>query len=107
MEVNIIFGKEAIDFFDKNGFLTEELKEINFKKYFFSTEIEKKAFLKGIEEAIGWNEALEVEEVKILNTLLKPQLKNHQDIFIDLLITVKVIESNQIITQEKVNLILE
>lgn len=64
MEVNIIFGKEAIDFFDKNGFLNDEMKKINLKKYDFSSEIEKKAFLKGIEEAIGWNEMLEISNIE-------------------------------------------
>ncbi|MCC7521235.1 MAG: hypothetical protein IT220_06335 [Flavobacteriaceae bacterium] len=54
--VTIIFGKEQVSkIFNSENLTNEELK-LNKKVYSFDTLIEKEAFIKGIEESIGWSE---------------------------------------------------
>lgn len=54
--VTIIFGKEQVSkIFNIENLSNEELK-LNKKVYSFDTLIEKEAFIKGIEESIGWSE---------------------------------------------------
>ncbi|MDY0015666.1 MAG: hypothetical protein RBS13_05600 [Bacteroidales bacterium] len=59
--VVLLFGKEEINVFLEKDELSNEMKFINLKIYYFDTEIEKNAFLKGINEAVGWQEVLEIE----------------------------------------------
>ncbi|MFZ6037609.1 MAG: hypothetical protein ACOYU1_05130 [Bacteroidota bacterium] len=54
--LKIVFGKgQVIKAFNNIPFTKEEL-EINVKEYNFNSQEEKEAFLKGINEAIGWTE---------------------------------------------------
>jgi hypothetical protein len=54
--VTIIFGKEQVSkIFNSENLTNEELK-LHKKVYSFDTFIEKEAFIKGIEESIGWSE---------------------------------------------------
>ena len=59
-KVKLLFGQQEIKSYLETGFLTDELKLINSKIYEFNSDIEKIAFLKGINEAIGWQEVLEL-----------------------------------------------
>ena len=58
IEVRILFGKAEINYYEDHNELTKEMEEINLKKYTFSTQQECDAFLKGIEEGVGWTEAM-------------------------------------------------
>lgn len=54
--LKIVFGKEQVTKAFNNVPFTKEELEINVKEYSFNSQEEKEAFLKGINEAIGWNE---------------------------------------------------
>ena len=54
--LKIIFGEDQINkFFSGIPFSGEDF-ELNIKEYSFETEIELKAFKKGVSETIGWME---------------------------------------------------
>jgi hypothetical protein len=59
--IKIIFGKEQVEKFHNDQDFTTEENAINIKDYSFSTEAEKLAFCKGVEEAIGWTECYILE----------------------------------------------
>lgn len=52
--IKIIFGQEQINKFLAEIPFTDEEKIINEKEYHFETEIELKAFIKGVNESVGW-----------------------------------------------------
>ncbi|MGC4127976.1 MAG: hypothetical protein QM564_00130 [Bergeyella sp.] len=54
--LKVVFGKEQVNKTYNNEPLTIEELEINVKEYSFNTLEEKEAFIKGINETIGWNE---------------------------------------------------
>lgn len=56
-KVTIVFGKEQVEKLLQNQLLTEIEKELYQKSYFFGSKIEADAFTKGIQEAVGWQEA--------------------------------------------------
>lgn len=60
--IQIVFGSEAVNKMIHNQPLSEEEKTVNQKTYTFKTEEEKLAFMKGIEQGIGWQTAFMVEE---------------------------------------------
>lgn len=64
--VIIIFGKEQVVKAYNNLEFTEQEKKENIKEYFFDTVQEKKSFLKGINEAIGWMECC-IPELELIN----------------------------------------
>lgn len=53
-ELTVIYGEEAVNKLYSNEELTNEELEVNVKVFQFETEIEKIAFIKGMEETIGW-----------------------------------------------------
>ena len=59
--IKIIFGKEQANKFLNNVPLSEEEKSINEKEYYFETKLELNAFLKGVNETVGWLECYIVE----------------------------------------------
>ncbi len=61
--VKIVFGKEQVNKIFNNEKLNNEELKINTKEFSFETDIEKIAFCKGIEEAIGWTEYVILEEL--------------------------------------------
>lgn len=54
--IRIIFGKEDVDNYLRDGDFTQTLEGVHIKEFYFETESEKMAFCKGIDEAIGWLE---------------------------------------------------
>lgn len=52
--LRVIFGKEQIVKTYNNKALTDEEIKLNVKEYLFNSEEEKLAFIKGLNEAIGW-----------------------------------------------------
>lgn len=52
--LRVIYGKEQIVKTYNNETLTEEEIKLNVKEYQFNSEEEKQAFIKGLNEAIGW-----------------------------------------------------
>jgi hypothetical protein len=52
--LRVIFGKEQIVKTYNNEALTDEEIKLNVKEYLFNSEEEKLAFIKGLNEAIGW-----------------------------------------------------
>ncbi|MFN5628099.1 MAG: hypothetical protein ACK48W_02315 [Bacteroidota bacterium] len=60
--IQIVFGSEAVNKMIHNQPLSEEEKTVHQKTYTFKTEEEKLAFMKGIEQGIGWQTAYIVEE---------------------------------------------
>lgn len=65
-KLNIVFGSNAVRKFYSNKKLTNTELEENIKEYMFDSKIEKRAFIRGIEATIGWNEycipELEIED---------------------------------------------
>ncbi|MCC7534463.1 MAG: hypothetical protein IT246_11020 [Bacteroidia bacterium] len=61
--VKIVFGKEQVNKIFNNEKLNNEELKLNTKEFSFETYIEKIAFCKGIEEAIGWTEYVILEEL--------------------------------------------
>ena len=59
--IKIIFGKEQVDKYLSEISLDEDEKEIHEKEYFFETKAELEAFIKGLDEAVGWTEYCEVK----------------------------------------------
>jgi hypothetical protein len=59
--IKIIFGKEQVNKFLSDVPLTKEEKSINEKEYHFKTQLELDAFLKGVNETVGWLECYIVE----------------------------------------------
>ena len=55
-KLKIVFGSNAVRKLYVNKKFTNEELEINIKEYEFDSKIEKRAFIRGIEETIGWNE---------------------------------------------------
>lgn len=55
-KLKIVFGSNAVRKLYVNKQFTNEELEINIKEYEFDSKIEKRAFIRGIEETIGWNE---------------------------------------------------
>jgi hypothetical protein len=53
--LKIVFGKEQVLKLYTNQELSEREISENVRYYDFSTEMEKIAFIKGIEESLGWN----------------------------------------------------
>lgn len=62
--LKVVFGKEQVLKLFSNQELSEREINENVKYYHFNTEIEKIAFMKGIEESVGWN-AYCIPEVEI------------------------------------------
>lgn len=60
--IKIIFGKEQVNKIHNSKPLTKEELNLNVKGYSFNSEIERIAFCKGIEEAVGWTECYICEE---------------------------------------------
>lgn len=65
-KLKIVFGSSAVRKLYANRSLTNKELEENIKEYEFDSKIEKRAFIRGIEETIGWNEycipELEIED---------------------------------------------
>lgn len=59
--IKIIFGKEQVDKYLSDIPLASDEKEIHEKEYFFKTKPELEAFLKGVDETVGWSEYCQVE----------------------------------------------
>jgi hypothetical protein len=60
-DIQILFGKNEISKYHLDIALTIAEKEINLKKYSFDYKIEMNAFLKGLNEAVGWTEYFLIE----------------------------------------------
>lgn len=54
--LKVIFGKEQVAKILNNEVLSEEELNVNVQEYLFETEIEKQAFIKGLNEAVGWTD---------------------------------------------------
>lgn len=54
--VKVIFGKEQVLKAGNNEPFTEEELRLNVKVFCFDTNEEKRAFIKGLTEAVGWME---------------------------------------------------
>ncbi len=54
--IQLLFGKNEINKYHLDIALTVAEKEINLKRYSFEHRLERDAFLKGVNEAIGWTE---------------------------------------------------
>ncbi len=54
--LTITYGKEQVSKRHNGQILTQEEEAQFVKTYNFSTEKEAQAFIKGIEEAVGWQE---------------------------------------------------
>lgn len=52
--LKVIFGKEQFVKVYNNTPLSDEEIKLNVKEYEFNSEEEKQAFIKGLNEAIGW-----------------------------------------------------
>lgn len=63
--IKIIFGKEQVNKFLSDIPFSEEEKNINEKEYYFETQLELDAFLKGVNETIGWLECYIVEDAAV------------------------------------------
>jgi hypothetical protein len=59
--IKIIFGKEQVNKFLSDVPFSKEEKSINEKEYHFETQLELDAFLKGVNETVGWLECYIVE----------------------------------------------
>lgn len=59
--LKIIYGKEVVNKFLSEIPFTVEEKNINVKEYTFETKKEMDAFLKGVNETIGWTECFVLE----------------------------------------------
>ena len=58
----LLFGKEEINYYLFNNILTTDMRSLNLKVYTFDSKIERLAFMKGIDEGIGWQEVYQLEE---------------------------------------------
>ena len=56
----IIFGKEEINKYLNDIPFSELEKEIHTKEYHFDSKEELDAFVKGINESVGWNEVYQI-----------------------------------------------
>lgn len=54
--IKLILGKEQVNKFLAGTQFSKEEKKINEKKFIFETEVEMKAFIKGVNETVGWTE---------------------------------------------------
>lgn len=54
--LKVIFGKEQVAKRHNNKPFTDEEIKLNLKEYQFNSDDEKQAFIKGLNEAIGWIE---------------------------------------------------
>lgn len=52
--ITVIFGKDAISKHNNGEAFCELEKQVNRKQYYFETEKELIAFVRGIEETVGW-----------------------------------------------------
>ena len=52
--LKVIFGKEQVVKIYNNKPLADEENKLNVKEYQFNSEEEKQAFIKGLNESIGW-----------------------------------------------------
>ena len=52
--LKVIFGKEQVVKIYNNTPLSDEEIKLNVKEYQFNSSEEKQAFIKGLNEAIGW-----------------------------------------------------
>ena len=52
--LKVIFGKEQVAKIYNNTPLSDEEIKLNVKEYQFNSSEEKQAFIKGLNEAIGW-----------------------------------------------------
>ncbi len=59
--IKIVFGKEQVSKFLSNIPLSKEEKNINEKEYSFENKRELNAFVKGINETIGWMDCYIIE----------------------------------------------
>ena len=59
--IKIIFGKEQVDKYLSEIPFDNDEKEIHEKEYFFDTKAELDAFIKGVDESVGWTEYFQVE----------------------------------------------
>ncbi len=55
-KVNVIFGKEQVIKLFRNESLSDDELSLNVKNYTFKSLEEKRAFIKGLDEAVGWTE---------------------------------------------------
>jgi hypothetical protein len=62
INIQIVFGSEAVCKMIHKQPLTEEEKNVHQKTYTFATMAEQVAFVKGIEEAVGWQQAYVVAD---------------------------------------------
>lgn len=60
-KLKVVFGKEQVNKIYNNESFTEDELENNVQEYIFNSQKEKEAFLKGINEAIGWTECCFLE----------------------------------------------
>lgn len=67
-KITIVFGTEQVNKMHNGLSLTDEEKLIYQKDYYFNTEEEISAFIKGIDETVGWNECYVLENE---NSLIK------------------------------------
>ena len=58
IKVSILFGENEVRQYEENGFFNT-MKD-NVANYSFETEQEKKAFLLGLESALGWQDFVEI-----------------------------------------------
>lgn len=63
--ITVIFGKEQVSKVIKNIPLLKEELELHKKTYTFESYCEAKAFIKGINEAVGWQEVYVIDELII------------------------------------------
>lgn len=64
--LKVIFGKEQVEKTFNNKSLSDEEIKLNVKEYQFNSKEEKHAFIKGLNEAIGWMEFC-ISEPEMLN----------------------------------------
>lgn len=64
--LRVVFGKEQIAKIYNNEILSDEEIKLNVKKYQFKSEEEKQAFIRGLNEAIGWVDFC-IPEFEMLN----------------------------------------
>lgn len=60
--IKIIFGKEQVNKFLSDIPFSEEEKMINEKEYHFETQSELDAFIKGVNETVGWLDHFIIEK---------------------------------------------
>lgn len=66
--LKVVFGKEQISKIYNNEPFSQEELDNNIKEYSFNSIEEKDAFIKGINEAVGWTECY-IYNLDLCNTI--------------------------------------